>query len=285
MTPRGGILITIEKVGYSTCASTSSSAHHALATLVLLYSRLTGLTNAFNFQYAKSSSDLAPSTSEPYLLRLPNDGPDALNLRANPRGSHRIRVSTIVLKALKYESPQGSILSGLGQTYFENNVVFYQLSVFTNDLALSECLYVEVQDESKVELCPPNTFSRLSIAKTPARLLDDFIVPDGYVDRDDEDSSQMRTAEKESYAESRADLEVLNEDPCTISFEWLENELHGILTDASPTPAFHENLELLQNEIEDKVASANPTMETLYVKYYDLKKASRTYLVSTGFAW
>ncbi len=278
------MLMTTEKVGYSTCASTSAFAHHALATLVLLYSRLTGLTNTFNFQYAKSSSNLAPSTSDPCLLRLPIDGPDTLTLRANPHGSHRVRVSAMVLKTLKYESPQGSILSGLGQIYFENNVVFYQLSVFTNDLALSECLYVEVQNEIKVELCPPNTFSRSGIAKTPATLLDDFIVPDGYVDRDYEDSSQMRTAEKEPDAESQANLAVLNEDPCTISFEWLENELRGTLTDASPTPAFHENLELLQNGIEDKVASAIPTMETLYVKFYDPKKASHTYLVSIGFA-
>ena len=206
-----------------------------------------------------------------------------MTLSSHPHGSHRVRVSAIVLKALKYESPQGSILSGLGQIYFENNIVFYQLSVFTNDLALSECLCVEVQNESEVELCPPNTFSRSGIAKTPARVLNDFIVPDGYVDRDYEDSSLMRTAEKESDAESRANLAVLNDDPCTISFEWLENELCGTLTDASPTPAFHESLELLQNEIEDKVASAIPTMETLYVTFYD-PKVSRTYLVSIGFA-
>ena len=186
---------------------------------------------------------------------------------------------------MQYESRRGSIQSGLGQTYLENDVAFYQLSLLTNDLTLSECLYAEVQNEFNVKMCPPNTFSRLGIAKTPAKILTDFIVPNGYLDRDYEDSSEIRTAGEESDAESRASLVVLKDDPCTISFEWLENEIHGTLIDTSATMAFHKTLERLQNEIEDKVASGIPTMETLYVKHRDSKKASRTYLISIGFAY
>lgn len=277
--------MTIEKVSYSVCASTLPTAYRAPATLVLLYSRLTGLINAFTFQYARSSSNTAPSSSDPYLLPLPNEGSDVLALRAKSLGSHRSsRISAIVIKAMNYESPKGSILSGLGKSYFENGVSFYQLSLLTNDLAVSECLYAEVQNGFKAELWPPNTISRLEIAKTPAKVFDDFVVPNGYVDRDYEDLSDNRIAEEESRAESRASLTVLNEDPCTISFEWLSNEIHDTLTDASPTMAFHENLDLLQNVIEDKVASGNPIMETLYVKYYDPKKASATHSISLGFA-
>ena len=167
---------------------------------------------------------------------------------------------------MKYESPQGSILSGLGQIYFENDVAFYQLSLLTNDLALSECLYAEVQNDFRTDLCPPNTISRLEIAKTPAKVLGDFVVPDGHFDRNYEDSSHNSAAEEESDAESRISLAVLNDDPYTISFEWLEKEIYGT-TDAYPTKPFHECLDFLQNEIEEKIASGVPTMETLYVKY------------------
>ncbi|CAF9910222.1 MAG: hypothetical protein ALECFALPRED_006424 [Alectoria fallacina] len=233
-------------------------------TLVLLYSRLTGLVNAFTFQYARSSSNLAPCASDPYFLSLPNDGLDVVVSRANPHDSRRCsKISAISLKAMKYESPQGSTLSGLGQIYFENDVAFYQLSLLTNDLALSESLYAQLPKEFDAELCAPNTISRLEIAKTPAKIFRTFIIPNGYVDRDDKDSPQNRTTEERSDAESRASPAVLDEDPWTISFEWLETEIHGNLTDASPATAFHENLELLRTEIEDRVASGVPTMETL----------------------
>lgn len=168
---------------------------------------------------------------------------------------------------MKYESPQGSILSGLGQVYLENDVVFYQLSLLTNDLALSECMYAEVQDGFGSELCPPSTISRLEIAKTPAKVISDFVVPNGYVDRDYEDSSHNSVAEEESDAESRTSLAALDHDPYTISSEWLEKEIHGTPTDAYSTRPFHECLDFLQNEIEEKVASGVPTIETLYVKY------------------
>ena len=245
---------------------------------MLLYSRLTGLTNAFTFHYTRSYSNSALSASDPYFLPLPKDVPDVLALRASGYGSHGgPRILAINLRAIKYESPRSSIISGLGKIYFENHVKFYQLSLLTNDLALSECLYAEVPNEFTGELWPPNTISRLEIAKTPARILDDFIVPNGYVDRDNEDSPHNLTVEKESDAESGASFAALGEVLCTISLEWLENEIYSRLTDASTKLAFHESLDFLRNEIEDKVSSGVPTMETLYVKHHAPKKASRTH--------
>lgn len=256
----------IDNVGHSICASILTFAYYALVTLVLLYSRLTGLTNVFTFQHSKSYSNLAQSSSDPYLLPLPNGGPDVLAPRTNPYGSHRnSRVTAIILKAMKYESPQGSIPSGLGQIYFERDVAFYQLSLLTNDLALSECLYAELPNEFKTELCPPDTISRLKIAKTPAQVHSDFIVPNGYLDRDVEDLPHNGTADEGSDTDNQASLAVLDEDPCTISFEWLENEIRGTLTNTSPTTAFDRSLELLQNDIEEKFVLGLPTIETLYV--------------------
>ena len=185
---------------------------------------------------------------------------------------------------MKYETPKGSFPSGLGQIRFINDVTFYQLSILTNDLALSECLYVDVQHGFEAELCPPNTISRLEIAKTPAKVLDDFLVPHGYVDRDYEDSPPTGTPGEAPDPESQASIAVLNEDRYTISFEWLENEIHSTLTDASHITSFHGSLDLLRNEIEDKVASGAPAMETLYVKSYDPKNPPRTYFISIGFA-
>ncbi|KAF6224199.1 hypothetical protein HO133_010774 [Letharia lupina] len=254
-------------------------------TLVLLYSRLTGLANAFTFRYARSLSNLAPSASDPYLLPLPKDGPDIMASRANHHGSHRSsRISAIILKAIKYESPKGSMVSGLGQTYLENDVAFYQLSLLTNDLALSECLYAEVQTDFKAELYPPKKISRSEIARTPAKVFSDFFVPNGFVDGDYEDSPHNGTAEKDSDVESRANLAISKEDPCTLNFEWLENEIHSTLTEAPPAAAFHEVLDLLRNEVEDKAALGVPTMETLLrivnasVSVLDLDKASGDFI-------
>ena len=126
-----------------------------------------------------------------------------------------------------------------------------------------------MQNKFKADLCPPNTIRRLKIAKTPAKVLDDFIVPDGHVDEDDgeeEDSTHNRSVDGELDAESRASLPVQIEDPFTMSFEWLENEIFRGMTDQSPTPAFDEYLDLLLDEVEVKVASGSPHMETLYVK-------------------
>ena len=273
--------MTIELVGYSTCARKLVVANHAPATLILLYSRLTGLTMVFTFHYSRSHSNLAPSASDPYLLPLPNDGPDILASRANPHVSHRSStISAIILKAVKYESRQGSIPTGLGQDYSENGVVFYQLSLLTKELALLECLYADVQNEYAAQLCPPDTFSRSRFAKTPAKIASDFIVPNGYIDRIDEDSLRTATAEEQL----DAGLAMPHEDPFTINFEWLDSETHDALAGAYPTTEFHENLDLLRNKIEDKIASGFPTMETLYVDFNDSKKATRTHSIFIGFA-
>ena len=170
---------------------------------------------------------------------------------------------------MKYESPQGSSIYGLGKTYVDNDVEFYQLSLLTKDFTLLECLYAEVPTGFNAEVRPPKVVSRLEIAKTPAKVVSDFIVPNGYVDREYEDSPHNRTAEEESDSESRTSLAVLYEDPFTINFEWLEN---GTLTGPPLTIAFHEILESLQTGIEDKVVSGVSIME-LYVNSYDTIKA------------
>ena len=272
--------MTTEQVGRSTSAITLIVADHAPATLVLLYSRLTDLTNVFTFQYTRSHSNLTPSASDPYLLPLPKHEPDLVS-RANGHVSHgSSRISAMVLKAVKYESPQDSIASGPGQIYFENGVVFYQLSLLNNDFALSECLYAEMQNEVEAEVRPPDTVSRLELAKTPAHIVSAFIVPDGYSYQDYEDSPHNSTAEEESGAESHLSLAVVHKDPCTISFEWLENEIQSTLASASPSTGFYESLEFLLNELEDRFTSGVSTMETLYVELDHPMKATRTHFVS-----
>ena len=245
---------------------------------------MTGLTSVFAFHYSRSQSDFAPYASDPYILALPSDEPGIFTSRATSFGSHRSsRISAIILKAIRYESPQGSVLSGPGKIFHENGVAFYQLSLLTNDLALSECLYAEVHDRFKAELCPPNTVRHSHIAKTPSKSFDEFIVPDGYIDRESEASPDDRAADEVSDAENRASLVVPNEDPRTISFEWLENEIHDTLNNAFPTVAFDEGLELLRNAIEDKMSSGNITTESLYVKHCDPTKDSPNHSISLGF--
>ena len=247
---------------------------------------MTGLTAVFTFHYAKSSTKLAHSASDPYLLPLPNGDLDILALGTNPHVLDRSsRISTIVLKVVEFQSPQGSIPSGLGQTYFESGVVFYQLSLLTNDLALLECLYAEIRNDFKAELRRPYTISRLGIAKTPAKVFSGFIVPNGYVDPEDEDLPQNRTAEGELDTNERASDPVLHKDPCTINFEWLNNEIHDALTGAAPITDFQESLDIVQSKIDVKLAATVPTVETLYVEFNGPKKAARTYPFFIGFAY
>ena len=277
------MLMTIE-VGHSSSAKTSAIIDYTLATLVLLYSRLTGLTTVFTFHYARSHSNLAPSASDPYLLPLPNDGLDTSTLGARPYVFHRSsRISAMVLKTLDFQSPQGSIASGLGEIYSETGVVFYQLSLLTNDLALSECLYAVVPNDFKEEVCAPKIISRPVIAKTPAKVFSDFIVPNGYVDWEYEDSPYIATAEEDPGVQGRASLAVHQEDLYTISLEWLENEIHDASTGASPTVGFDQGLDLIQNKIEVKLASAVATMETLYVEFSGPQKAAHTHSISADF--
>ena len=227
---------------------------------------------------------MAPYASDPYILTLPTDEPAIFTSGTTSFGSHRSsRISAIILQAIRYESPQGSVLSGPGKIFHENGVAFYQLSLLTNDLALSECLYAEVHNNFKAELCPPNTVRHSHIAKTPSKTFDQFIVPDGYIDREYEASPDERAADEVSETENRASLVVPNEDPHTISFEWLENEIHDTLNNAFPTVAFDEGLELLRNAIEDKMSSGIMTTESLYVKHYDPTQYSPTHSISIGF--
>ena len=245
---------------------------------------MTGLTSVFAFHYSRSQSDLAPYASDPYILPLPSDEPGIFTSSATSFGSHRSsRISAIILKAIRYESPQGSVLSGPGKIFHENGVAFYQLSLLTNDLALSEGLYAEVHNKFKAELCPPNTVRHSHIAKTPSKSFDKFIVPDGYIDREYEALLDDRAADEVPEAENRANLVVPNQDPHTISFEWLENEIHDTLNNTFPILGFDEGLELLRNAIEDKMSSGNITTESLYVKHYDPTKESPNHSISLGF--
>ena len=227
----------------------------------------------FAFHYSKSQSNLAPYASDPYILTLPTDELGIFTSRTTSFGSHRSsRILTIILQAIRYESPQGSVLSGPGKIFHENGVAFYQLSLLSNDLALFECLYAEVHNHFKAELCPPNTVRHSHIAKTPSKIFDKFIVPDGYIDREYEALPDDRAADEVSETQNRASLVVLNEDPHTISFEWLENEIQDTISNAFATVAFDEGLELLRSAIEDRMSSGNMTTESLYVKHYDPTK-------------
>ena len=214
-----------------------------------------------------------PSTSDPYLLRLPSNDSDVPVPRKNAHVSQNSSgISAISLKAVKYESPIGSISSDLGQTHIEKNIVFYQLSLLTNNLTLYECLYADVKHDFTAELRPPELVRRVRVAKSPAKTVDDFIVPDGYVDREDEDLPDISSAEEQSNAESEDNLGSVHEDPYTISFEWLESEIHDRLTDVNLTTNFRDHLDFLLNMIEDSFASGVSTMKLLYVAFQILMK-------------
>jgi len=265
---------------------TSANAHSPTALIVLLYSRLRNLITVYNLEHSTSSPTQCSSASDPHILNLPrgHESPEsetgASDLGAEPQ------ISAMVLKTVPYDSPYGSTPSGLGKLYTKNNIHFYQLSTLFNDSAVLESVYAAVYTTFTSLVHPPDLRTRKDVAKTPVSVSDEFVVPDGtfygqFLDPEEfneRPSTHQRTkhSEQEIWSESKG----LDLDPWTINFEWLEKDVHEVLSERARTKQFDEVLEMLYAEIENMLILGNPTVETLLhlantvVSVVDIDKAS-----------
>ena len=226
---------------------------------MILHSHLTDLITVFNFKFIPSH-ERAVSASDPYILRT-------AHLQDSGEGIKR-QAYNLRLRLLKYGSIQGHPSSGLAQRYMDNGVKFFHLSILHNDLSVSESLYVRLPPTTNIEMRVPNVKTRSEAPKTPLRVLDDFIVPDGVAYEDclitkNADRPSDRSIERVSVSDA-ADLR-------TLPLEWLMDYISAMETrwktgQEQPEPisvSFVKALEIIEVSIKEKRLSEKPGIESL----------------------
>ena len=259
-------------------ADTSDHNSNTAATKILLYSHLSGLVTVFAFQYAMSLSKQALSALDPYPLELSTEEKSVLRSDRDAHDLHTdTRISAVVLKAVPHDNPDEYMPSGQGQSLVTERVNYYQLSILTHDLTLSERLYAEVDEESSFSIDPPDTRTRREFSKTPAKVLDDFIVPEY---QSSEESLESPSAQHD-LEHGKARSTKPDEDPWTIPLGWLEKEVHASLSERSPS--FDECLATLYATIKEKLALEDTPLETLHrvlnttISVVDIDKATANF--------
>lgn len=195
----------------------------------------------------------------------------------------------MMLRAIPYDDTEQPILAKLSRMYSDKSIDFHQLSILFNDLGLSESICVEVKTAYNITIHPPELRRRKGL-KTPANISDEFIVSDSAVYhglQDNEDSNEsagIHQLAEPSEPEPLSELEGVDKDPWTISFEWLDKDIREVLSDPIRIKHFDEVLELLYAEIQKIQASGDSKVESLsqlantMISVIDIDKAS-THLV------
>lgn len=242
-----------------------------IATMVVLYSRLTSLSTIFTFGMSQSPLSIPLSISDPYLLILAGrESNSKVHDHQHWSGNHP-SISSLELRPARYGFQKGSTPSGLGAFYREKSVRFYHLSTLFSDLSLQKCVYVgqAATDSSHISL--PVAQYRQEIPKTPMFVLEDgFIVPNrvsakGWEDPNLEPELQIALKKEGGGYQSNTD-----EDPRTLNFEWLERGIQSLLTrlstsdtDKSSRTNLDECLEIIQTATENKLNIGTPQLDLL----------------------
>lgn len=148
----------------------------------------------------------------------------------------------------------------------ENKVEFYQLSVLFNDLSLSECLFAGLAATLNLDVSPPQRSTRKQVLRTPSKVADDFIVSDGCYDEEFETLASGPDVQVQKERGARARSLTFDDHRRTISFEWLEREMHRFHTKSPLVRAFNQLLEHVYDEIKDRLRTEVRVMATLSVK-------------------
>ncbi|KAL8817140.1 MAG: hypothetical protein Q9223_003968 [Gallowayella weberi] len=184
-------------------------------TIVLLYSRLTGLKTL----YTLHTGEIFPSIDcDPYLLQIP--GHDVF------KASHR---STLVLKAVQYTDNEIHDRGESNSAHQKRDNWLLRCMVLHGDLSLHEFFL----DASSPKVHPvvegPRSLARARNPKSSYRVHDDFIIPNG-LSEDDVQTGADQTSS--FYPQGNAHLSnvlyqdlPVSEDQWTLSFEWLTERL------------------------------------------------------------
>ena len=247
----------------------------------LLYSCLSGMVTVFSFQYAMSPSNKAFSAFDPYRLKLSTEADLVFRLGQEAHNLHpNTQIATLVLKAVKTSPSDDSRQPNQSQSHPIEGVNFYQLAILSQDLTLSEGLYAEGIRGSGSPIVPSINCTRKKLSKTPAKILDNFIVPDIFCDKGYQIfennlgiSILQQDLGQQSLLQKRSD-----EDPWTITLAWLETEIRTSLSDRARS--FDEALESLYVTVKEDLALQEVPGQTLHhllntaILIEDIDKAS-----------
>ena len=265
----------------SNFSSQSAQDRNTPTFLVLLYSRLSGLIMNFTFHHKTSSSEQALSAVDPYIFKLSVEDsgfPRSGAVAYNPCTSSQI--SDIIIKTVHQNRRNPSVRLGKSENELGNHTIFYQLSVLSHDSTLSEVLCAEVEAVSTVPIHPPNIVTRKSLAKSSAKVFDDFIVPDGFCNQHHHTPGHGLGGPIRQPSPERSATET----PCpdeyqwAVSFQWLQMVIYSAF--ATPSPNIDEVLEYLYDKVKERLELEDALLDTLSriantgISVFDIDKAA-----------
>lgn len=244
--------------------------------MVVLYSRFTRFSTIFTFQLSASPVNLPTSVSDPYILPLDEkkEGDSSASLDYSHRESHSI--CNLELKAVRYKARDKSNQSELGSRYRECGIRFFQLTLLYSNLHLRQCLYAGFPAAQSIHVQSPQIQRCARLFKNPAKVIDyDFIVPNRYPIENREHLACGSSPQRIDQKESGAEASVSEEDPWTLNFEWLKNEIERNTfksTDLGGPPfstfaPLEQCLDLMGSAILDKLENRTPGLISLSVNY------------------
>ena len=203
-----------------------------------------------------SSGDLL-SSSDPYLFPFASYAIENEQLKLSCETP--LRISSLVLKPVKSEGLRGLVPSGPTSVCIQGDVEFYHLTVLFNNLTLSECLYAMAGDDLHPNV--PGILSRFEFPRTPARVKESFIVPNGKID-DGEDFIQEL-----SYSQGQKEAHKSAEYLPTITFGWLEAKILWALDIQSASKSIDQAIERIHASTKEKYTSMTIGIQTMCVRH------------------
>ncbi len=243
------------------------------ALLVLLYSRLTGLTTVYTFQMLPSPLDLPISASDPYFLGLGNPVDISEKPVIAPCLTQWKSISSLVLRDVEYNVRSGSTPSGPGHQYAKGNVRFYQLCTLFNDLSIEQSLYASTPASRITPIHPPDFEVQVEPTRSAKIIKDSFVVPRGVSDGKraylHTESNLVHEGERMMEEDSTSD----DGDPWTVNFEWLERHIQSFTpssltlerTTSPVVNSFRDLLDIMQSVIANDPTPEEPGIKLLYV--------------------
>ncbi|KAG8528071.1 uncharacterized protein KY384_006987 [Bacidia gigantensis] len=208
----------------------------------------------------------ATSTTDPYILSLKFSDPFR---HESPITQIMLRHSLfgIVLRPSSFHGvASSSSVPGFGLQYFEEGWKFYQLYALFANLTLYEGIYARPPYPSQLELHEPNVRTRAQVLKTPAKLLDDFIVSD---ENAYEEDFGVTTEFQTRPSLATISHEHQSESSRTLNFEWLMSLILVISQGHEPgklvpTIADGDAFSTIRAAIESRESSDFGRFDTLY---------------------
>lgn len=206
-----------------------------IETIVLLYSRLTGLKTLFTLNQGRH---LPSSSCNPYLLQIPGSN-----------DSEVMRCSTIVLQAVSHNGYNTFDRNGGDWDDQNNNIWVLRCMTLNSDLSLHECYLVASHPELHYQTAEgPRSLRRAIPPKSSYRIREDFIIPNGLMDDDVQEWPAPTIESSIQNIESLSELQhrdpSLQKDEWTINLEWLTQHI------SSPVaPPLDELLQLVLDRL------------------------------------